>query len=110
MSSTTVPTKTTSAAQNAPVQVQVRLGENNYGKAEVKLMKVNRGSERHEIRELAVRIAMTGDFGAAHTQGDNTDLVATDDGDASIRSLVPVQPPPRPALPAAPPAPARASA
>lgn len=64
--------------QPTPAKVNARLGENNYGKAEVKLMKVNRGSARHEIRELAVRVAMTGDFGAAHTQGDNTDLVATD--------------------------------
>ena len=46
--------------QHTPAKVNARLGENNYGKAEVKLMKVKRGSERHEIRELAVRIAMTG--------------------------------------------------
>ncbi|BDP44411.1 uricase (plasmid) [Deinococcus aetherius] len=62
----------------SPAKVNVRLGENNYGKAEVKLMKVWRDTERHEIRELSVRVAMTGDFDAAHTGGDNTDLVATD--------------------------------
>ena len=64
--------------QNSPTQVSARLGANNYGKAEVKLMKVFRDTARHEIRELTVRVAMTGDFGAAHTHGDNTDLVATD--------------------------------
>lgn len=64
--------------QSTPVKVNARLGDNTYGKAEVNLMKVNRSSERHVIRELQVRVAMTGDFDAAHTQGDNTDLVATD--------------------------------
>ncbi|UQN08168.1 factor-independent urate hydroxylase [Deinococcus sp. QL22] len=64
--------------QNNPARMNARLGENNYGKAEVKLMKVFRDTERHEIRELAVRVAMTGAFDTAHTQGDNTDLVATD--------------------------------
>ncbi|WP_216324364.1 factor-independent urate hydroxylase [Deinococcus aestuarii] len=64
--------------RNAPAKVQVRLGENNYGKAEVKLMKVWRDTARHAIRELTVRVAMTGDFDAAHAEGDNTDLVATD--------------------------------
>lgn len=64
--------------QHTPAKVAARLGENNYGKAEVKLMKVFRDTERHEIRELRVRVAMTGDFGAAHTAGDNADLLATD--------------------------------
>lgn len=65
--------------QNATTpKVSARLGANNYGKAEVKLMKVKRGSARHEIRELAVRVGMTGDFDAAHTRGDNSELLATD--------------------------------
>ncbi|OLV16591.1 factor-independent urate hydroxylase [Deinococcus marmoris] len=58
--------------------VKVKLGENNYGKAEINLMKINRGGKRHEIRELQVRVAMTGDFDAAHSKGDNSELVATD--------------------------------
>ena len=45
--------------QHVPAQAVARLGENNYGKAEVKLMKVFRDTERHEIRELQVRVAMT---------------------------------------------------
>ena len=59
-------------------KVKVRLGENNYGKAEVQLMKIKRGTPRHELREAKVRVAMYGDFDAAHSAGDNTDLVATD--------------------------------
>ncbi|EYB69139.1 urate oxidase [Deinococcus phoenicis] len=64
--------------QSGAVPANVRLGENNYGKAEVNLMKVFRDSPRHEIRELQVRVGMVGDFDAAHAQGDNTDLIATD--------------------------------
>jgi urate oxidase len=59
-------------------RIKVKLGENNYGKAEVNLMKINRDSARHEIRELQVRVAMTGDFDAAHSRGDNAELIATD--------------------------------
>lgn len=58
--------------------VKVKLGENNYGKAEVQLFKVFRDAPRHEIKDVRVRVAMIGDFDAAHSQGDNTDLVATD--------------------------------
>lgn len=59
-------------------KVKVKLGENNYGKAEINLMKINRDSTRHEIRELQVRVGMTGNFDAAHSQGDNSELIATD--------------------------------
>ncbi|GGL00940.1 factor-independent urate hydroxylase [Deinococcus radiotolerans] len=66
------------SAPEGAMPVKVRLGENNYGKADVRLFKVFRDQPRHEIKDVQVRVAMTGDFGAAHTHGDNTDLVATD--------------------------------
>ena len=59
-------------------KVQVKLGDNNYGKAEVQLMKIRRDTPRHEIKDVRARVAMYGDFTAAHAAGDNTDLVATD--------------------------------
>jgi urate oxidase len=31
---------------------RIVLGQNNYGKSEVRIVKVIRGSERHEIRDL----------------------------------------------------------
>ena len=72
------PTQSEKTAQSEKTQVKVRLGENSYGKAEVNLMKIDRSAQQHSLRELTVRVAMTGDFEAAHTQGDNTDLIATD--------------------------------
>ncbi len=59
-------------------KVKVVLGRNTYGKADVRLFKVFRDSERHEVKDVWVNVAMEGDFGAAHVLGDNTGLLATD--------------------------------
>jgi urate oxidase len=60
------------------VQGEIVLGQNNYGKSEVRVFKVKRDTERHEIWDLDVRIALEGDFEAAHVEGDNSQLLATD--------------------------------
>jgi urate oxidase len=57
---------------------RIVLGQNNYGKADVRLFKVFRDQTRHEVKDVWVDVAMIGDFTAAHTLGDNTDLLATD--------------------------------
>lgn len=54
------------------------LGQNNYGKSDVRLVKVYRGTERHNLTEVRVDVALEGDFDAAHVDSDNTDLLATD--------------------------------
>jgi len=59
-------------------RVKVRLGDNNYGKADVHLFKVVRDTPRHEVRDVTVRVGLTGDFRAAHEEGDNAGLLATD--------------------------------
>ena len=57
---------------------RIVLGQNNYGKSEIRLLKVRRGAERHELWDLDVRVVLEGDFEAAHTRGDNSQLLATD--------------------------------
>jgi urate oxidase len=57
---------------------EIVLGQNNYGKSEIRLVKVKRDAERHELRDLTVDVALEGDFEAAHVRGENTDLLATD--------------------------------
>jgi urate oxidase len=57
---------------------QIRLGANSYGKARVRLVRVLRSPEGDRLRDLTVRIALEGDFEAAHTMGDNSLVVATD--------------------------------
>jgi urate oxidase len=54
------------------------LGANRYGKSDVRLVKVTRGETTHELRDLVVDVALEGDFEAAHVEGDNTGLLATD--------------------------------
>src|SRR5918994_6323589 len=54
------------------------LGQNNYGKSGVRIVKVKRDTERHELWDLDVAVALEGDFEAAHVEGDNSKLLATD--------------------------------
>lgn len=57
---------------------------NSYGKGRVRVMRVQRDSARHEVRELSVQVLLTGDFDAAYTEGDNRHVIATD----SIKNIV----------------------
>ncbi|GAA4628240.1 factor-independent urate hydroxylase [Cellulomonas oligotrophica] len=54
------------------------LGPNQYGKAEVRLVRVTRDTPVHEIEDLTVTTQLRGDFTDCHTTGDNTLVVATD--------------------------------
>jgi urate oxidase len=54
------------------------LGPNQYGKAEVRVVKVTRDTARHEIEDLNVTSQLRGDFVAAHFAGDNAHVVPTD--------------------------------
>jgi urate oxidase len=54
------------------------LGEDQYGKAETRVVRVYRDSERHEIRDLNVSTALRGDFDAAYLTGDQAKVLPTD--------------------------------
>jgi urate oxidase len=54
------------------------LGANQYGKAEVRVVAVDRSSPRHTLVDLNVSSSLRGDFAAAHTAGDNAHVLATD--------------------------------
>ena len=54
------------------------LGPNQYGKAEVRVVAVDRSSPRHSLVDLNVSSSLRGDFTAAHTAGDNSHVLATD--------------------------------
>ena len=56
----------------------IELGENRYGKSAIRLVKVIRDGDRHTVRDLTVAIGLEGDFRAAHVEGDNAAVVATD--------------------------------
>ena len=54
------------------------LGKNQYGKAEVRVVRITRDSARHEIEDLNVTSQLRGDFASAHFDGNNEHVVATD--------------------------------
>ena len=56
----------------------VVLTRNQYGKAENRVVRITRDNPRHEIEDLNVTSQLRGDFAAAHLEGDNSHVVATD--------------------------------
>jgi urate oxidase len=54
------------------------LGPNQYGKAETRVVRIYRDTERHEIKDLNVSTALRGDFDAAHLSGDQASVLPTD--------------------------------
>ncbi|MEX5265283.1 MULTISPECIES: factor-independent urate hydroxylase [Kocuria] len=56
----------------------VVLGKNQYGKAENHVVRINRDTDRHEIRDLVVTSQLRGDLEEVHTLGDNAHCVPTD--------------------------------
>jgi urate oxidase len=55
-----------------------RLAWNAYGKAAVRLVKVDRGAARHRLHDLTVEVQLQGSFGPTHTAGDNSQVLPTD--------------------------------
>jgi urate oxidase len=60
------------------MRMSVRLTSQRYGKSSVRLTKVTRTAERHELMELAIDVALEGDFSESYLVGDNRRVVATD--------------------------------
>jgi len=58
--------------------VKVVLSDNQYGKAETRVVRVVRSSDGDAIQDMNVSIALAGDFDSAHLSGDNSNIVPTD--------------------------------
>ena len=57
----------------------VTLGHNQYGKAEVHLVRITRHDDTsHDIKDVNVTTQLYGDFEECHRSGDNANLIATD--------------------------------
>jgi urate oxidase len=56
----------------------IELGANRYGKAAIRVVRVLRGDDGDRVRDLTVAVALEGDFETAHTDGDNSLVIATD--------------------------------
>src|SRR3954447_18519401 len=57
---------------------KIILGKNQYGKAENRVVRIQRETSRHEIHDINVTTCLRGDFSAAHLAGDQSDVLPTD--------------------------------
>ena len=55
-----------------------RLVENHYGKSRVRLVKVTRAGDTHDVYEWNVGVYLEGDFETCFTEGDNSSTLPTD--------------------------------
>jgi urate oxidase len=66
---------------NSPVEPEVSrvpLIKNKYGKGRVRVMRIHRDGDKHEVSQLNVKAMLEGDFARAYTQADNSTSVSTD--------------------------------
>jgi urate oxidase len=64
------------------------LGPNQYGKAEVRLVHIDRSTPVHKIKDVNVTSQLIGDFTAdTHATGDNSAIIATDTQKNTVYAL-----------------------
>lgn len=68
------------------------LAENSYGESRVRLLKVSRQPDRHILKDLDVAVALSGDFRAAHTAGDNRRILSADTMRNAVYALAKTDP------------------
>jgi urate oxidase len=61
-----------------PREAEIVLRASDYGKSDIRLVKVLRDQERHELRDLRVDVSLEGDFDRCYLDGDNGGVLATD--------------------------------
>jgi urate oxidase len=63
------------------------LSDNSHGAAGIRVLRVLRRGDRHEVRDLEVDIALAGDFRATHVAGDNRDILPADSMKNAVYAL-----------------------
>lgn len=64
-----------------------KLTTNRYGKARVRVMKLDRTKPQHQLAEWNVRVLLEGDFEEAHVTGSNAKILPTDTMKNTVYSL-----------------------
>jgi len=67
--------------------MSLSLSDSRYGRSGIRLLKLNRRGDRHEMRDLTVDVALEGDFGASHREGDNRAILPTDSMENAVYAL-----------------------
>lgn len=58
--------------------MSIKLGPNRYGKAETRVVRVTKNGGKHQLRDLNVGVALSGDMEEVHLTGDNAAVLPTD--------------------------------
>jgi urate oxidase len=66
--------------------------ENSYGAEQVRLVRVRRFEDRHELKELSVSIQFTGEFSDSYTSGDNRSILPADTIKNTVYALAKLYP------------------
>lgn len=64
-----------------------KLADNRYGKSRVRVIRVRRGQNAHDLREWDVQVLLQGDFETCFTEGDNSKILPTDTIKNTVYSL-----------------------
>lgn len=56
----------------------IELGENRYGKSRIRVVRVKRLKNQHELREWMLEVLLQGDFESCFKEGDNSRILPTD--------------------------------
>ena len=67
--------------------MSIVLGDNRYGKAETRLVHVDRGGGQHRLVDLNVSTSLAGELDATHLTGDNTGVLPTDTQKNTVYAL-----------------------
>jgi urate oxidase len=70
----------------------VKLGANQYGKAETRVVTVSREGSVHHIKDLNVSIALRGELADTHLTGDNAHVMPTDTQKNTVYAFAKEQP------------------
>src|SRR4029077_4806156 len=68
----------------------LRLGHNQYGKAETHVVRVTKGGPKgsiHNVKDMTVSVMLAGDFADTHLSGDNSKVVPTDSQKNAVFAL-----------------------
>lgn len=58
--------------------MRARIVSDRYGKTRVRMVKVTRRGDRHELCDITAHITLEGEFGASYTKADNSIVLPTD--------------------------------
>ena len=68
------------------------LAETAYGKSSVRLVKVSRHGDRHDLKDLTIAIRFEGEYDQSYTHGDNRDVLPTDTMKNTVYALAATHP------------------